>query len=105
MKTYIIILGLTLAFAILSVVLRPAVTQPQPQEPPVYCALPPPQFAEYGCTVKQDMPGYHPQSDAPDGPPVFLPLYPGSSICKVYYVTDLHNGTLTLCPVQDIRHD
>jgi hypothetical protein len=79
---------------------------PQLKEPPVYCALPQPQFAEYGCTVHQTMPGYHPQPGAPDVPPVFLPLYPGSSLCRAYYITGLHNGTVTFCPVQDNdRHD
>jgi hypothetical protein len=113
MDKHLIILALALVLA-LTVALSlfwytaaaAASVLPQFKEPPVSCALPQPQFAEYGCTVQQTMPGYHPAEEASDVTPVFLPVYPGSNLCRAYYVDGLHNGTLTFCPVHDIdRHD
>ena len=111
MNKHLIILALALVVAstvALSLFSYAAASLQQPlfEEPPVYCALPQPQFTEYECTVKQTIPGYHPQPGTPDGSPVFLPFYPGSSICRAYYVDGLTNGTVTFCPVQDLdRHD
>jgi hypothetical protein len=101
-----LVLASTVALSLFSYAVERLPQLPQFKEPPVYCALPQPLFAEYGCTVQQTMPGYHPQAGTPDVTPVFLPVYPGSSLCRAYYVDGLHNGAVTFCPVQDNdRHD
>jgi hypothetical protein len=98
MKKHVLILALALVVALiagLSLVWYTRSGPPHPSPPPLYCALPQHQFAEYGCTMNQRMPVYHPQ---PEAPGVFVPLYPGSSICRAYYVDGLVGGTLAFCP-------
>jgi hypothetical protein len=100
-----LVLALTVALSLFSYTAERLPLLPQLKEPPVYCALPQPQFTEYGCTVQQTIPGYHSEPGTPDITPVFLPVYPGSSLCRAYYITNLKDGTVTFCPAQDIRHD